>query len=145
MIELGEMISLVLTWPTIVAGIGVILHWGPKAWEAYHIPAPYRTDVQWLILGVSVGFLGGVLDNTYWGVAWTAEFMEWKSAEKLFATGAMANIPFRQGAGTYAAYCHMRSYYLANQNSNKKLLSMILLSLVAGFAYVAIISYLRSG
>lgn len=142
--DVAEMFSLALTFPTVLVGLGVLVHWGSEAWQAFKKPASLRTGVDWLILGVAIGFLGDVLDNAYWGVAWSAEYMELSIRDTLFAHGVWPNIPFRQGAGIYAAYCHMRSYYVSRKQGNKKLSRIVLASFIVGFVYVGFATWIRS-
>jgi hypothetical protein len=138
--DYAEALSLALTWPTVVIGVGVLVHWRQQAWEAWEATADKRTPTQWLILGIAVGFLGSVLDNIYWGVAWTADFAELSSRDFWFRNGVWPNIPFRQVAGAYAAYCHLRSYYAASKAGNRKLVFYVVLSLLLGVAYVGVCS-----
>lgn len=142
--DLAEAASLALSFPTIIAGLGVLVHWGKGAWEAITTTPALRTAVQWLVLGVYVGFLGDVLDNAYWFFAWSAEFANHPSRDWWFSNGAWPNIPFRQGAGIYAAYCHMRSYYSAMKEGKWKLQLIILGSFALGIIYVLFMTWLRS-
>lgn len=134
--DYAEMLSLVLTWPTVVIGIGVLAHWGRDAWEAFKVKGKDRSPTQWLILGVAIGFLGSVVDNAYWGIAWTADFTNHESRDFWFRHGVWPNIPFRQAAGAYAAYCHLRSYYAANKAGNRKLVFYVVMSFMVGVLYV---------
>ncbi len=141
--DIAELVSLALTFPTIMVGLGVLVHWGKDAWEAFKVSPAERTGVNWLILGVAVGFLGSVLDNAYWGLAWSAEYMQHPSKEFWFANGVWPNIPFRQCAGVYAAYCHMRSYYVSRKTDNTKLSRIVLASFAVGVVYVALATWAR--
>lgn len=140
--EYAEAFSLALTWPTVVIGVGVLLVWGSDAWGAARMPAKLRTPMQWLILGVAVGFCGSVIDNLYWCVAWTADFTEHESASFWFRHGVWPNIPFRQAAGAYAAYCHLRSFTAASVSGNRKLAAAVVLSAFLGVLYVIACSML---
>ena len=133
----AEIVSLGLTVPTVVLGIGVCIHWGRSAMAALLLSASERSAIDWLILGIFVGFLGMVLDNSYWGIAWTASYIEHESKDALFNSGVYFNIPFRQLAGLYAAYCHLRSYarHKDLMRSNMRLYGS--LSVVLAIAYLA--------
>lgn len=140
--KIAEMVSLVLTAPTIILGLGVIVHWGPSAWIAWRKPPRDRDSIEWLILGVAVGFLGGVLDNAYWGLAWTSDFIGSDSRNSLFNSGVYFNIPFRQLAGVYAAHCHLRSYCLHDDTREGKLRRYWVISVLLGILYVtALLSF----
>lgn len=143
MTDFAEAVSLALSFPTIVVGLGVLAHWWRDAWESWKTPAIKRTAVNWLILGVTIGFLGGVLDNLYWFLAWSAEFIHHPSKNLLFEYGAWPNIPFRQCSGIYAAYCHLRSYYSAREENKNQLKLIVLGSFTAGALYILLVSFIR--
>ena len=141
--DYAEMVSLALTLPTILIGIGVLVHWGPSAWRSWNVKAIHRDASQWLILGVAIGFLGGILDNIYWGIAWSSAYAQHPSRDFWFANGVWPNIPFRQISGAYAAYCHLRSFYISQKQNNLRLMIAVVLSLVVGVAYVCAVSAFR--
>lgn len=63
----------------------------------------------WFIIGVAIGFMGGAMDNLWWGLAWSQAYLSDSTEVWLFVNGVFSNIPFRQIAGIAAAYCHIRS------------------------------------
>lgn len=112
----AELISLALTAPTVVLGAGVVILWGKKA-ISYVFGD--KTPHMWITLGVAVSFSGEVFDNSYWGIAWTAHFINSPLWHPLFEFGAFSNIPFRQVAGIVAAYCHLRAYVESAEDPEK--------------------------
>lgn len=98
-----ELISLALTAPTMVGALAVVLLWSPSLRKV-------QNGRDWILLGVIISFVGQFLDNGYWGMAWTLEFLEHPWQETVFQYGALANIPSRQIAGTAAAYCHLKAF-----------------------------------
>lgn len=118
-------------------GLGVVFYWGPQAWQAWCTPKSQRSATQWLILGVCVGFLGGVLDNGYWGLAWTASYLTSPHQERLFQSGVYFNIPFRQLAGMFAAYCHLQSFWMTIVEPSSNRRRLIGWSIVLAAIYVA--------
>lgn len=140
----AEVISLTLTLPAVVLSTWVVVIWGPKAWVALKLNANKRTDLDWLILGIAVGFLGGVIDNTYWGVAWSLQYIESDCADWWFTHGAFPNIVARQAAGAYAAYCHLRGFWTSIKERHNRLAIMCIASLIAGIIYVLGLSIIRS-
>lgn len=99
-----EVQSLIMSVPTILGAIAVVFLWGrPTIFQR-------ATTRDWIMLGVTISFVGQIGDNVYWGVAWTANFLDSPWASSLFQAGVFSNIPFRQGCGTVAAYCHLRAY-----------------------------------
>ena len=142
--DTAELISLGLTWPTILMGLGVLWHWGGEAFRAWSKPHQERTPTDWLILGVGVGFLGGVLDNAYWGIAWSSSFLEHESQGILFSSGVYFNIPFRQIAGLYAGYCHLESYFVNKKQGKDRLKNAWVFSALLAFIYVVALLWMAN-
>lgn len=99
--------SLVLTPATIILSLAVVIVWLDSAKRALF--SREKNSVQWLILGVSIGFVGSIVDNAYWGVAWTADFLGHSSRDQLFKNGVYSNAPFRQLCTIAAAACHVKA------------------------------------
>ena len=111
--KIGEWVSLTATIPTILLAIVVVHAYGKKCLPWVRSGEPF-SRVQWLILGITLGFLGQVLDNVFWQVAWTLEFLELPWRQEVFQSGAWFNIVNRQLLGCLAALCHLRSAFLAS-------------------------------
>ena len=90
----AELISLALTVAGVIWAFEVIRFWLPEALTAYR--SKTKTPSQWLVLGIVVSFVGSIVDNTYWGVAWTAAFFDHPAQVWLFHNGVFSNVPFRQ-------------------------------------------------
>lgn len=142
--EIAEGVSLALTSPTVVLGMAVVGLW----WRQAHISfrARKKTPMDWFVVGVFVGFLGGVADNVFWGIAWSLEFLGMPEAKEVFSWGAFFNVFFRQACGTAAAYCHIRA---AVENKNDKrlrrstLTKMVNYSFLGGFLFWAVLHFLK--
>lgn len=143
--DFAELLSLVLTAPTIILSVWVVALFYKLAWTA--LIAKNKTSTQWFVLGIAAGFIGSVMDNLYWGVAWTASFLSIDVADTLFQFGVFSNIPFRQLAGTVAAYCHIRcSFALDSPESlweTKRLTKIVCYSIVIGIVGVSILAFFR--
>ena len=108
--ETAELLSLGLTPVTIMLSALVICLWWSETWRVFKVGP--KTPQCWFIIGVVIAFSGAVVDNGYWGAAWTAEYLQSEEAANwLFDNGMYSNIVFRQGFGTVAAYCHIRAAY----------------------------------
>lgn len=114
----AELISLVLAVPTILMSFIVVFLWRKQAIKTIKKGGP-QTDVEYLITGITIGFVGSAFDNLYWGAAWTASFLRWESKDLLFALGVYSNIPFRQAAGMIAAYYHIVGSYSSIKERHK--------------------------
>ena len=133
--KVSEAISLGLTVPTIILSLAVVRAWGPRVWFA--IRQGQMTEAQWLILGVSISFVGAFMDNLYWSIPWTLHFISSEHAEYFFMLGIHFNIFFRQSTGILAALCHLRSFY-AGRSGYRSLSFLLLLANIAGVAYILI-------
>lgn len=112
MIDAAELFSLFLTVPTILLSLLVCYKFLPRGWKAFKKKKPEAiTEVDLLILGIAVGFLGGAFDNLYWGAAWSSSYLGLPVKGWLFEHGVLFNIPFRQIAGLTAAILHLWALY----------------------------------
>ena len=136
--KVSEAISLGLTVPTIILSLAVVRAWGPRVWFA--IRQGQMTEAQWLILGVSISFVGAFMDNLYWSIPWTLHFISSEHAEYFFMLGVHFNIFFRQSTGILAALCHLRSFY-AGRSGYRSLSFLLLLANIAGVAYILIMHH----
>lgn len=140
----AELISMGLTAPTIILGLCVVFMWGKDAIKAIRLPPSSRNPTQWFIMGVALGFLGAVLDNFYWAIPWTADFIGHESADYLFTRGVYFNIFSRQMCGVISAYCHIKSALLYKSKDARGKLSWITgLSMAIGVVYVFIMVALK--
>jgi hypothetical protein len=136
-----ELLSIGLTIPTLVITYLVLSTWGVSAWKA--VSRRGMTSECWLIVGVSLIFLSKLLDDSFWQVAWTADFLKSEGSETLIHSGVYFNIPFRQILGIAAGLCHLRSYELTVPESSSWFKTIIYTSVIAGVLYsVILVSYL---
>lgn len=114
--KFAEGLSIFLTSPTIWLGIGILHLWGPSALRTLHKNSDNRDASEWLILGITVAFLGSVFDNGYWGIVWSASFSGSDKFGGLMTYGPLVNVVVRQAAGIYAAHCHIMAYITITNN-----------------------------
>lgn len=107
--EVSELVSLALTVPTVVLGCIVVYLWFPHAKSDEGLMFDFKnfTAPQWFIAGVTIGFIGSVLDNLYWSIPWMSAFLGLGIKDQLMDAGVFFNIFFRQTCGIMAAYCHL--------------------------------------
>lgn len=129
-------LSLALTVPTLFGCIGVVWLWSHSALKAWRLS--HKTETHWFVIGVAAGFIGSVVDNTYWGLAWLAEFYDHPARDWLFRNGVYPNTVFRQCATTFAAFCHIRAAVDSNSVGFKV---MLLVSWLVGVS-LAVLFYL---
>tara|TARA_R110000737_G_scaffold352662_2_gene399635 strand:+ start:734 stop:1186 length:453 start_codon:yes stop_codon:yes gene_type:complete len=133
--EIGELVSLALTIPTVILGVAVVVQW----WPAASLAARSRkllTGSEWFIVGVALSFAGSVVDNLYWSTAWVESFLYGDiTATWAFQNGAWTNIVFRQGVGIFAAFCHLRAAELATTPSSRFVNRLLVVAYTACFAF----------
>ena len=135
--EIAELISLGMTFPTVILAIAVVYTWLPSAREAFENNIKESQD--WFIIGVVIGFIGGILDNIYWFLPWTAAFIGHPAFETLTNAGVFFNVFFRQGCGMAAAYCHLRAAESSIQPGMAGLNRLLVASNLIGLAYAALL------
>lgn len=149
--EAAEIISIALTLPTVFLSAWVVLIFFGQAQSALRESPALRKPVGWFAMGITVGFAGSVLDNIYWGVAWSACYVEcyWLQSV-LFKYGVFSNVPFRQVAGIMAAYFHLRcAMALPTHNDREswkeiiRLINVLVVSCILGAVFVTILTFGR--
>lgn len=141
----AEMVSLALTFPTIALSIAVVVAWLPgttRGWTSANTN-PERAQA-WFMTGVCMAFVGSILDNTYWAVPWSMSFIGHPAEDSWMSHGVYFNIWFRQAAGTFAAYCHLRAARLAGLKVAQLAETLFGVSMLIGIAYVVAL-YLYRG
>jgi hypothetical protein len=83
--KISEAVSLGLTVPTIILSLAVVRAWGPRVWFA--VQQGKMSEAQWLILGVSISFVGAFLDNLYWSIPWTLHYISSTTRRVLVPVG----------------------------------------------------------
>ena len=71
--QIAELLSLGLTFPTVILAGAVVYMWFPSAREA--LLKETRSGQDWFVMGVAIGFVGAMLDNIYWFIPWTAAYI----------------------------------------------------------------------
>lgn len=131
--HIAELISLGMTFPTIVLAAAVIYTWMPSARLAIKSNSTCAQD--WFIVGVVAGFTGSLFDNLYWFLPWTAAFLGHESFTTLVEYGVFFNIVFRQGLGICAAYCHLKAAELSNSANIRYVNILLVASNLIGLGY----------
>ena len=137
--RIAEMISLIMTIPTVLLAVSVVYLWLPAARRA--LKADSRDAHQWFILGVVGGFAGSAVDNAYWFLPWSASFIgESATFGHLTEFGVYFNVFFRQGLGIFAAYCHIKAAEMSSIKQVQIINRLMVASYFIGISYVLLIS-----
>lgn len=145
--ELAELISLALTAPAVILSCVVLYLFCSQAGKALF--TQNKSAVQWFAMGIFIGFLGSVLDNVYWSIPWSLDYLNNDNASYFFQRGAYFNIFFRQIAGIAAGYCHIRCALSYNGNEvseveRKRLHHGLVVSTLVGIGLVCILMQVKS-
>ena len=143
--DLAELVSNGLTVSLIILGFHVVNYWWPQTSAAYlkFKRGEDLTSTEKLIVGIFISFVAVILDNLYWGLAWTFHYLEHPYASIMISHGFYPNIPFRQGLGVLAAYLHIVAYHQTNDGTGvDKAVLHLKISMIAGLVYsIALFSY----
>lgn len=133
--SIAELVSLAWTPPTVILAFAVVVMWLIPTVRA--VRAGLATGHDWLILGVTLGFIGDAADNIYWAIPWTGEFLDRSWSIPWFHQGVYPNIVFRQGVGMVAAYCHLRGAEVSLGGESAWLNRLLLFAYCASLATTA--------
>lgn len=135
--KVAEIVSMGLTPVVVILSVAVVAVFSRSAVKAIKKHEKEATD--WLILGVSLGFVGSILDNLYWSIPWSLHFLGNPLCTFFQEMGVFVNVVVRQLLGMTAAYCHLRaaeeqgSYFKGRTNS------IFLFANVAGVSYAILL------
>jgi len=131
--EKFEVLSLGLTPMTVMLSLSVLVIWGGRALQGLF--KREKTDLDWLILGIVISFIGKLGDNMWWGFAWHFaheghdQLKDW-----WFSNGVFSNSMFRQGCGLLSAICHVQAGLTSN-----KLSCIVGVAVIVGLTYALIL------
>lgn len=138
MTNLITLISLALTPLTILASAAVIYYLYKPFMKA--LSEKDRSAVQWMILGIVIGFAGTAFDNIWWGIAWSSKYIDSPAMPFFFDNGVYSNVVARQLMGIIAGLCHVASAVMVRDRAVKKL---IYTGCILGTLLVLNLIYLR--
>lgn len=111
--DVAAFTSLALTPATVLLSTEVVLVWSKAARQSLRLlrrsPRSMK-ETDWFVLGVTIAFIGSIVDNMWWGIAWGTKYGV-GSASGLdnwwFRHGTFCNILFRQSTTIIAAAFHL--------------------------------------
>lgn len=148
MLYSAELLSLGLTIPALYWSLITLREWYPAFLVAWS--AKKKTTHQRLIIGVFISFAGSYVDNLYWGIAWSAAFLELPAQVFLFKYGVLPNIPFRQAPLLIASAFHTlasRLHGLDEEAENRELAvfrSQAFQSIAAGVVFISLLVMIKA-
>lgn len=132
--DIPDLISLGLTFPTVLLASTVLYVWLPSALQA--VRSNYPTANDWFIIGVAVMFFGESIDHAYSLIPWSSAFMEKTRLCDFMDVTVLFNMAFRQGCCMIAAYCHLKAAELAKITKLKNLNKLLFVSNILGLVYI---------
>ena len=143
------LLSLSATWPALTVCVMVLMSWHSQ-YIAY-CKSQHRTPSATLIAGVWIGFFGSMIDNAWWGFAWSFDYIDtgeglihwWRNF--FFKYGVFPNTFFRQGALIWAGVLHVSAENMSRETKREtavasdKTKKILALSVLAGIAYTAML------
>jgi hypothetical protein len=121
----AELITLSMTIPTIVLGLGVLHRWGKPAWASFQNHS--LDSMGWFIIGVFIAFLGYVLDSLYWCIPLAMSLLGFECSCGKMQELLVYNLMVRQVAGLSSAYCHLKAADMSSSRSGRLTNTMVAL------------------
>ena len=108
-LDFAKVASVWMTHVQIAACAVVIWLYGPDAMEWFRkfCRKERPEEMDYILLGIVLGFLGDKVDAGYWLFAWNADWFDLQSRRALFDWGPVSNLVFRNTGTTLAALCHI--------------------------------------
>jgi hypothetical protein len=94
----------------------------------------YSNSVRWLVTGIVISFAASVIDNVWWGIAWSLRYLDDPNWVWWFDHGVCSNIISRQGLKIFAAWCHVKAAVEAGIISDCSARAYLFFSIALGLA-----------
>lgn len=112
MLNLINQIGVAFVVPTIFLSIVVLRHWGPRAWSILFRENGPNTGESWLIVGVTVSFVGVLTNTLFWGAHFLIVALGMDAlAVKTYSLGQLFNVFTRHIPFTAAAFSHLMAHW----------------------------------
>ena len=141
--------SLGLTVPAMTMAIMVLFTFH-KEFILYK-QAENPTKGQTIIAGIYRGFFGAVVDNAWWGAAWTFDYLGMEGPRNFFFIyGVVVNVVFRQGALIWSGFLHIKAGDLNNdelaliERAKRRTMKILKQSLVCGVIYILLLVVVKN-
>jgi len=123
-------VSAFLAVSCIVMSMAVILLWLPG--NLGESKSKHSVSVRWLVTGIVASFVASIIDNAWWGIAWSLRYADNPSWHWWFDFGVYSNIASRQGIKIFAAWCHIKAAVESGIISGHAAYACGLLAIIAG-------------
>lgn len=106
--EIAKLQSLALTLPMVV--LSALVLWEIKHYAAEATFTKKRSQMDWVILGIALSFIGKIVESLWWFIPWSADVLDHSKWAELNQMGVFFNLIFRQMFFSAGAYCHLRAF-----------------------------------
>jgi len=148
----AEAVSLSLSGASLVFSFMVLYYFLPPAIEVVRKwwSGEKKLDhTSYMILGISVSFIGKFTDNGFWAIPWSASYIDHPNFLDLFNLGVWFNIPDRQLTAIIAGAFHLKGIWLAMKKKRKAnpfrptIFHLLILGILLGSLHILILNSLR--
>lgn len=142
------LISMGLTSPALTVCVLVLMSWHVSYVE--YCRTRSKDPSLMLIAGVYIGFFGSMVDNAWWGLAWSFDYLSHPYRDFFFHNGIYPNTFFRQGALIWAGILHVSAENLSRKTKGARDLAtrntrrIIVISAIVGLAYMALLFAMKT-
>jgi hypothetical protein len=140
MFNLLETMLIFLIIPSTAFSFCVFYIWGSKS-----IKKDFSTSLDpsdWLILGVTLSFLGIFFDNLFWLFLITNNYL-FNTSFDFSELNIVASIISKEIFTLMAAFCHLKAYISLKKGSENFASKLWVISSLVGAVYVAVLSILK--
>lgn len=112
-----DYLNVAMTLPVVFLALVMLSHWFPKAVQLLRSGGA-DTGEDWLILGVTIGFSGFILNALFWGFHFFVDFMNWaKWFDITYYLGPKVNVFTRHIPYWISAACHIVAFWKYNKTT----------------------------
>lgn len=143
--EVISAITLGLSFPAAVLCLLVIRHWLPEAIRVLKGPLE---AADWLVLGVTLGFVGIFLNLVYWIFWWGLAFYSGEFVQfhrPLSQIGPALNLLMLVALHIAAAWCHLHAYYLFSHEKTTHPSRILHITTLIALILMSVVWALREG
>lgn len=112
-----DILNIAMTIPVVFLALVMLNHWAPKALDLLRTGGP-KTGEDWLVLGVTTGFSGYVINALFWGFHFFVDYMQWPYwIDLTYYLGPKVNVFTRHIPYGLSAAFHIIAYWTYNKTT----------------------------
>lgn len=112
-----DYLNIAMVIPVVFLAVVMLSNWLPKAYQMVKTGGA-NSGEDWLILGVTTGFLGFVFNALFWGAYFFVDFMQWEGAISFgYEMGPKVNVLTRHIPYGLSAAFHIIAFWKYNKTT----------------------------